>query len=119
MNGDTLCLSIASGSLVMPDGVAESLVTKTSESPNSPPLSGQGSCSSLGLGSGLVRSTGDESQALNLFEHGQGLAQGQLLIAYVIGESAMCNLGCLTNSAESLKRTQAVTGNMPFSQSLA
>ena len=41
-NGDTLCLSIASGPLVSPDGVAESLVTKTSESPNSPPLSGQG-----------------------------------------------------------------------------
>ena len=88
---DTLYLDTTSALLASPDGVSESLVTQSSESPNSPPFCRQGSCSSLGLGCELVRSTGDESQALNLFEHGLGWTQGQLIISHVTAGSIMCN----------------------------
>jgi hypothetical protein len=91
---DAWCfLSTITGSLVSPDGFAESLasVAKFSVSPISPPFSGQSCSSSLELGNRHVRSTGDESQALNLLERVLHLTQGQMIVSYVIVESIAWN----------------------------
>ena len=83
---DTRCfLSTTSGSLDSPEGVAESLVSvaKSIVSPISPPFSGHRFFSVLGLECRHVRSTGDDSQALNLLERVLHLAQGQLIVSYV------------------------------------
>jgi hypothetical protein len=91
---DTRCLlSTTTGSLVSPDGVSESLASaaKFSVSPISPPFSGQSCFLSLELENGHVRSTWDESQALNLFERVLHLTQGQMIVSYVIAESIADN----------------------------
>ena len=78
-------LSITSGSLESPDGVAESLVSvaKSIVSPTSPPFSGHRFFSVLELGSRHVRSTGDDPQAPNLLERVLHLTQGQLIVTHV------------------------------------
>ena len=86
---DIRCFSTTSGSLVAPDGFAESLasVAKFSVSLTFPPFSGQSCFSSLELENRHVRSTGDESQALNLLERVLHLTQGHRIVSYVITES--------------------------------
>ena len=96
---DTRCLlSTTSGSLVSPDGLAESLAcaAKFSVSPISPPFSGQSFCSALELENGHVRSTGDEPQAHNLFERVLHLTQGQRIVSYVIVGSIAWNRVSIT-----------------------
>ena len=90
---DIRCFSTTSGSLVAPNGFAESLasVAKFSVSPISPPFSGHSCSSSLELENRHVRSTGDEPQALNLLERALHLTQGQMVASYVIMESIAWN----------------------------
>ena len=88
---DTLCSSTTSGSCVSPEGVVRSLVAKLSLTPISPPFSEQCFCSSLELGCSHVRSTGEDSRALNLFERVLHLTQGQMIVSYVIAESIADN----------------------------
>ena len=97
----TRCFSTPSGSLVSPDGFAESLATvaKFSVSPISSPFSGQKFCSALELENRHVRSAGDEPQAHNLFERVLHLTQEQWIVSYVIMESIAWNLGPDHNNA--------------------
>ena len=58
----------------------------------SPPFSEHGNCSEMLSGRRPVRSTGDDSQALNLFKLGLSLTQGRAIVADVFFVAWVGNL---------------------------